>query len=166
MTPETLFIAAVGTAAVYPVVMRVLARVVQRKRLRMADIGSILARQDDLPHEWREMVAWMLETAYSPKTMALFAMTISLYVIDVLRGKDAPLPNIVDKNTRDLIEELTSNHIASAAAANPVFALIASLELSLISFFLYPLGKGSKGAKIEFAALVRAEQARPRLAAA
>lgn len=164
-TPTTVLLATAFIAISYPALMRALAHAVQNKRLRLAEIGALLSRRDDLPDALREVTAWTLETAYSPWVMVQFAATVPWFIVDLLRGR-VPHHEIADREVVKLMDELTGNHIASVAAANPFFALVASLECAVVIFIAFPFGKSIEASHMQIDALARVGQIKHRLRAA
>lgn len=142
----------------YPIIMRVLARIVHSKRMRLAELGNILSRDECLSREWKEIISWMLENSFSPWPMAKVAANIPSYLLAALRGKAKILVPITDDRIRKIVEEFTDLHIASVAAANPFFAVVASFELAIIAFVFFPIGKSAVATRIRLSALVGAER--------
>jgi hypothetical protein len=143
----------------YPITMRLAARLVRRKRERLVTLGWALARDERLPDELRSTLVWMVETACSSRIMMLAALAFPWFLVDVLQGRAQPIPTILEPDLRDLMDEFIGCHIASATAANPLFAFLMSLELAILVFFLIPFGRLSVVVRLPLMAMAKVERA-------
>lgn len=104
---------------------------VQPVRLRMADRGCELLASEHLPERMKLMVQVLMKDAFDPYFMLYAARKIP---VTLLRGKwrnSDWIERIEDRATRESFVEFLGCHFQSAAAANPLCALIVGVEMAV-----------------------------------
>jgi hypothetical protein len=123
-------IAAVGLAYIF--FRRRLDSYVLPARLEAASLGELLSKDVSIPHQARAAINLDLNWAFSPWPMVAFVVLIPVtFVLAALRigPKEDKLPSDV---TADLSRYRWAI-VRSWAAANPIFALLACLELLVLA---------------------------------
>lgn len=116
-------------AAVYVFLARRLADLVQPLRLRLAREGEALLASSLDPDDARQVRFW-LDNAFSAVPAAIFVMMFPMLMTNTLIGR------LLGKHPKPLrsgaaMRRLSLLFMASAFAANPLFGVIALLELIL-----------------------------------
>lgn len=100
-------------------------------RLRMADRGCELLASPHLPARMKVIVQVLMKDAFDPYFMWYAARKIPL---TLLRGRwrnSDWIERIEDRPTREQFVEFLGCHFQSAAAANPICAVIVGIELAI-----------------------------------
>ncbi len=123
----------------YPLFMNFLARRAQPGRLKMADLGCELLASPHVKESDKDAIEGMMADAYRWRTLAEFVVFLPVYLFR-LRRRNVPRIDIRDADTRKKFQEFVGLHMASAVAANPIFALLLVLELFFVVIALICLG--------------------------
>lgn len=152
------FVISVIALLAYPLTMRLLAHLVQPTRLRMADLGNELLASPHVNELGKDIILSMLKDAYSWQAMAEFVVYMPVYVVKRARGKKPKLGmEIRDASTRKKFDDFVSNHMTSAAAANPLCCVIMVLEMAIVFGILTSVGAMTKINEVMLSASVYAE---------
>lgn len=149
MTAATVaIVVTVAAGFVYPLIMRMCAKLAYQKRMEMADLGTELLNRPDLPDEHREMVWSILREAFDWKVMP--KLLLSTLKALVTFGKTRPLlgGSEFDKQFSKLLGDDLSHDVrekiksfiylsqVSFSAANPFFAILTYFSAILMVFVL------------------------------
>lgn len=153
-------------ALVHPVLMRTFARSIQPRRLALAAVGDELLTSPHLSDREKDVIDRMLDDAYS--CMPMLKMTVVMPWVFARCMFDGPFretvrrsgPRPADKDTMDRVKRFKALFMQSISAANPFATLVCMLEIGLIAFLLFPLGRLAMTLGIIQTALTKSEEDR------
>lgn len=154
---EAVFIITVLFVA-YLVLYRRLADMVQPVRLELAEIGERLLASS-INERRKGQVSFCLDNAFNGLIMPIAAFIFPLCVFSTLIDI-ATKRRKMDVHVGDSEKKLTVLFIISAAAANPIFALLVTVELILCVPVLF-LASGPAAVVSTLAATLKAERKLP-----
>jgi hypothetical protein len=128
-----------GAIVAYPIIMRVLAILVQPKRLEMARIAKLLLESPNIDSIHHKMVRIAMEDAFDPKLAITLAFIFPWYVFLKAIKHSSTLIEKIHPCLRDDMEKFSNLHMLSVGAANPVFFVLLILESMLAGFFVFPI---------------------------
>ena len=121
---------------VYPLLMRALTTAVWPARAALADDLHHLENNPNLPSDARRAIAILGDHAFSWWIMPALALAFPVIVAERLIRPDAgssnPLSNFAPE-TQARIDDAIWRFVLSAAATNPIFALLFTLEVFVVA---------------------------------
>jgi hypothetical protein len=157
-------------AIIHPLLMRAITRSVQPGRLELADTGDRLLASPHISEKDSEkdkdVIDGMLNDAFS--CVAMLKMVLFVPFVATRVAVDARYrsqvssagPKTNDHEARRDLERFKKLFIRSIAAANPLATVICALEISIVTFLLFPLGQMTMVANILSSALRKTEERR------
>jgi|SRR5579863_895343 len=161
MTTTQTIAVVVGVAMLigYPIFMRFLAERMQPSRLKMADVGKLLLEHPDLSQDHKKLIRSMLDDAYSPVFMIMLTIVTPVFGPLAALGIGPSMPTINNLEARELFDNFTDRYNASISAANPLFSIIAAIEMALLTIVLFPIGQLSRTHSVQFGSVRVADNA-------
>lgn len=117
-----------------------LQKFVQPVRLRLADSGESLLERNQIPEQHRAVIQYCLDHAFSAWPM----FAVSVMMLPSALTPDQTIPPLQDKELEQDFDEFLNLFVTSAAAANPICAIIAVSEVLLLVIILAILGQTSQ----------------------
>jgi hypothetical protein len=117
-------------AFLYPVIMRLLLKKTHHTRLRMIEIGNELLSSDRISDSQKKMIRSSMRASFSWWPMALVVFIMPFYLLkNGLTKNVVRIPNDPDLERKyALFQECQGK---SLMVANPIFSIIAILEVSV-----------------------------------
>jgi hypothetical protein len=128
-----LLLAVIVLAALYPIVMRVVASRVQPFRLKLAAAGDELLSTPELTWAQTKIVQAMLASAFEWRFMVIMTACLPVFVWRFSRGKVVSPFAGLNFVTLERVNRLAILHLVSTAAANPVFFVVAAVEFTVLA---------------------------------
>jgi hypothetical protein len=142
ITAETFILSAAVVAFAYPIAMRFIARAVQPSRLEMAALGDELLTSPHISEIDKGFIEMQLDEAFDWRDMLMIMIVIPIMAPKfILDRPDRYWPNIQDEAVRKKFERFFTLSYRSASAANPICAVVCSIEFALLGLILVPLGR-------------------------
>jgi len=138
MTAVQVMGAGVAIAILYPIAMRLIAEAIQPMRLRMADLGVEVLQTGGLNEVQKKLIKSMLDDAFDWRFMIFAALCVPIVVIRRGLGfrLNTPFDEMDRADTVESIKSIQLMHLASVAAANPLFAAVVSGEFAILGLAL------------------------------
>ncbi|MGI4797884.1 MAG: hypothetical protein ACRYG8_28320 [Janthinobacterium lividum] len=123
----------------YPIIMRVIAVLVQPKRLEMARIAKLLIDSPNIDPINRKIVQVAMEDAFDPKIAILLVFVFPIFVMLRAFKHSSTIVEKVQPCLKEDMEKFSNLHMLSLGAANPIFFVLLIAESMLAGLFVFPI---------------------------